>query len=239
MSNMVERVVEVIDEIGVGGNRAETHYKTIKLNELSSDLLGRYKKKAGAQSSAFAKSGDHKKSHKRYKGINTATTLQFRNDVKNADEREKEADRKDKKEISKQPLKWDGQRWVIRKRDSQYYQDKIKGHQSRKEDLDSQVQQLAEISIRTVGIGLSLATIKGWANKIDSGIQKEKTISNQMKNAKDDAEWRKLDSEWKSVNADVDIGLRKMLLYLSLLTTSGVVGLEKTLTKKLKPTKRR
>ena len=54
----------------------------VKIDELSTDLLGRYKTKAAAQSSAAAKAGDHKKSHKRYKGVNTATTLQFRNDAK-------------------------------------------------------------------------------------------------------------------------------------------------------------
>ena len=85
---MVERTVDVLDEVGVCP-RNDQHYRTIKLNELSPDLLGRYKKRAAAQSSALAKAGDHKKSHKRYKGVNTATTLQFRNDVKKHDAREK------------------------------------------------------------------------------------------------------------------------------------------------------
>lgn len=57
----------------------------VEIDELSTDLLGRYKTKAAAQSSAAAKAGDHKKSHKRYKGVNTATTLQFRNDAKKED----------------------------------------------------------------------------------------------------------------------------------------------------------
>ena len=89
MDDMVTRVVEVLDEVGVCNTTDEEYYKTIKLNELSPDLLGRYKKRAAAQSSALAKAGDHKKSHKRYKGVNTATTLQFRNDVKKHDAREK------------------------------------------------------------------------------------------------------------------------------------------------------
>ena len=60
----------------------DTHLEQREIDELSTDLLTRYKKKAAAQSSAAAKAGDHKKSHKRYKGVNTATTLQFRNDAK-------------------------------------------------------------------------------------------------------------------------------------------------------------
>lgn len=60
----------------------DTHFEQREIDELSTDLLTRYKKKAAAQSSAAAKAGDHKKSHKRYKGVNTATTLQFRNDAK-------------------------------------------------------------------------------------------------------------------------------------------------------------
>lgn len=60
----------------------DMHLEQTEIDELSTDLLTRYKKKAAAQSSAAAKAGDHKKSHKRYKGVNTATTLQFRNDAK-------------------------------------------------------------------------------------------------------------------------------------------------------------
>ena len=57
-----------------------------EIDELSNELLGRYKKKSAAASSAAAKAGDHDKSHKRYKGVNTATSLQFRNDAKKHEE---------------------------------------------------------------------------------------------------------------------------------------------------------
>ena len=61
----------------------------VEIDELSTELLGKYKTKAAAQSSAASKAGYHKLAHKRYKGVNTATTLQFRNDAKKYDERQK------------------------------------------------------------------------------------------------------------------------------------------------------
>jgi len=67
----------------------KSHKEEVEIDELSTDLLGRYKKRAAAQSSAASKAGYHKLAHKRYKGVNTATTLQFRNDAKKYDERQK------------------------------------------------------------------------------------------------------------------------------------------------------
>ena len=52
------------------------------LNELSSNLLGRYKKAAGDQATAADKAGDYDKGHKRFKGIVKATNKQFDNDAK-------------------------------------------------------------------------------------------------------------------------------------------------------------
>jgi hypothetical protein len=71
------------------GRRKEQELRgeeNVGIDELSNELLGKYKKKSAAASSAAAKAGDHDKSHKRYKGINTATTLQFRNDAKKHEE---------------------------------------------------------------------------------------------------------------------------------------------------------
>lgn len=47
-----------------------------------SDVLSRYKKKAGEQSSAADRAGDFEKGHKRFKGIVKATKKQFANDNK-------------------------------------------------------------------------------------------------------------------------------------------------------------
>jgi hypothetical protein len=65
-------------------------YKKIKeqdvneayIQELSSDLLAAYKKKAGEQASAADKAGDYEKGNKRFKGIMKATNKQFDNDAK-------------------------------------------------------------------------------------------------------------------------------------------------------------
>jgi hypothetical protein len=65
-------------------------YKKIKeqdvneayIQELSSDLLAAYKKKAGEQASAADKAGDYEKGNKRFKGITKATNKQFDNDAK-------------------------------------------------------------------------------------------------------------------------------------------------------------
>ena len=57
-------------------------YKEEVVNELSNELLGNYKKKAGEQASAADKAGDFKKGNKRFSGIIRATKKQFDNDVK-------------------------------------------------------------------------------------------------------------------------------------------------------------
>jgi len=54
----------------------------VQIDELSSELLGRYKKSSGAQASAADKSGDYAKANKRFSGIMKATKKQFANDTK-------------------------------------------------------------------------------------------------------------------------------------------------------------
>ena len=52
------------------------------IDEVSTELLARYKEKAGAQASAADKAGDFKKGNKRFSGIMKATNKQFANDLK-------------------------------------------------------------------------------------------------------------------------------------------------------------
>ena len=66
-----------------------------KLDELSSDMLGRYKKAAGAQASAADKAGDYAKGNKRFSGIMKATRKQFDNDAKKVNELKKMPDNMD------------------------------------------------------------------------------------------------------------------------------------------------
>ena len=56
--------------------------KNKTLNEVSNELLGRYKKAAGADASAADKAGDIERGNKRFKGIVKATVKQGENDVK-------------------------------------------------------------------------------------------------------------------------------------------------------------
>lgn len=53
-----------------------------QLDEISNDLLARYKKKAGEQIQKSNKEGDYKKADKRFSGIVKATNKQFDNDAK-------------------------------------------------------------------------------------------------------------------------------------------------------------
>ena len=53
-----------------------------QIDELSTDLLARYKKAAGADAKAADASGNYAKGDKRFKGINKATNKQFDNDLK-------------------------------------------------------------------------------------------------------------------------------------------------------------
>lgn len=63
---------------------ARTVHEDEQLNELSNELLGKYKKAAGADASAADKKGDFKKGDKRFSGIISATKKQFNNDKKAA-----------------------------------------------------------------------------------------------------------------------------------------------------------
>lgn len=56
--------------------------KEEQIDELSNELLDRYKKKAGEAASAADKAKDFEKGHKRFKGIVKATFKQFANDAK-------------------------------------------------------------------------------------------------------------------------------------------------------------
>ena len=58
----------------------------VQLDELSTNKLADYKKKAGADASAADKAGDIKKGNKRFSGIMKATRKQFDNDAKKTNE---------------------------------------------------------------------------------------------------------------------------------------------------------
>ena len=222
MDDMVTRVVEVLDEVGMC-KRNDQHYRTIKLNELSPDLLGRYKKKAGAQSSAVAKAGDHEKSHKRFKGITKATNKQFAHDTKPSKttgergdyEKEKEKQRKEMKRLHpNSSLKWSKNRWVIRKQ--------------QKEEIMETLSSLQEISLRTGFIGGFLLKVKQYGNKVDQDVSKLKSLSSSLNTTKDDKERIKIQSEIVKTDSEVSHSLKKMIMYVGLVSGSGGLGGDRT-----------
>jgi hypothetical protein len=76
-------------DISAYGKQIQKQYhseEVQQVDELSSDLLGRYKKAAGSQASAADKSGDYAKGNKRFSGIMKATRKQFDNDAKKINE---------------------------------------------------------------------------------------------------------------------------------------------------------
>jgi hypothetical protein len=60
--------------------------ESVSIEELSNELLARYKAKAGEQASAADKAGDYKTGNKRFSGIIKATKKQFNNDLKEEEE---------------------------------------------------------------------------------------------------------------------------------------------------------
>ena len=143
-------------------------------------------------------------------------------------EKQKERYRKSVKDTHQNvSLKWDNgaKRWLVRQQEN----DEILRH----------TQHLNEISLRTIGIGASLGLVKSWSSKATQEINKLKSLGTRLTTASSDPERTKLYGEIVSVDAAVFDALRKMLMYSATLTTSGLIGLERTLTKKLTFTKQR
>lgn len=70
------------------------------INELSTDLLARYKTASAASAKAADASGNYAKGDKRFKGINKATNKQFDNDLKKHDQlKEEELEEAKKKQV--------------------------------------------------------------------------------------------------------------------------------------------
>ncbi len=141
-------------------------------------------------------------------------------------EKEKEKQRKDvKQKHPSHSLKWSNHKWVLR--------------QNQKEEIEKKLQHISEISIRTIGLGVSLAKVKQWANKCDRGIQKLRSLGSSLQRAKDETERNKIQGEITIVDSEVLQALRSMEMYSSLVTTAGTVGLERSLLKKLNQRKRK
>ena len=125
------------------------------------------------------------------------------------------------------PIKWDGHRWTT--------------YQKRKEQLEQQLQPIDEISLRTGLIGGFLMKVKQYGNKVDQGVSKLKSLSSSLNTVKDDKERDKIQSEIIKIDGDVFQSLRKMIMYVGLVSGSGGVGGDRTykLLKKMEKQKRR
>ena len=140
----------------------------------------------------------------------------------------KEKQRKDVKDRHPNtPLKWDGNRWST--------------YLNKKEELEQQLQPLDEISLRTGLIGGFLMKVKQYGNKVDQGVSKLKSLSSSLNTVKDDKERDKIQSEIIKIDGDVFQSLRKMIMYVGLVSGSGGVGGDRTykLLKKMEKQKRR
>ena len=143
-------------------------------------------------------------------------------------DKSKEKQRKDVKDRHPNTsLKWDGNRWST--------------YLNKKEELEQQLQPLDEISLRTGLKGGFLMKVKQYGNKVDQGVSKLKSLSSSLNTVKDDKERDKIQSEIIKIDGDVFQSLRKMIMYVGLVSGSGGVGGDRTykLLKKMEKQKRR
>ena len=125
------------------------------------------------------------------------------------------------------PLKWDGHRWTT--------------YQKRKEQLEQQLQPIDEISLRTGLIGGFLMKVKQYGSEVDKGVNKLKSLSSSLNTVSDDKDRDKIQSEIVKTDSEVFQSLRKMIMYVGLVSGSGGVGGDRTykLLKKMEKQKRR
>jgi len=143
-------------------------------------------------------------------------------------DKSKERQRKDLKDRHPNTsLKWDGHRWTT--------------YQKQKEQLEQQLQSIDEISLRTGLIGGFLMKVKQYGSEVDKGVNKLKSLSSSLNTVSDDKDRDKIQSEIVKTDSEVFQSLRKMIMYVGLVSGSGGVGGDRTykLLKKMEKQKRR
>jgi len=101
---------------------------------------------------------------------------------------------------------------------------------------------LREISLRTGAIAVYLVKVKQYANAVDRGVNKLKSLSASLKNDPDGKERSRIEADIVRTDADVLSSLRKMQMYSALVSASGGLGAPKEtakLIKKMEKQKRR
>ena len=145
---------------------------------------------------------------------------------KDVGDRHKEHQRRElKQRYPNAPLKWNGNRWVVQSKE----------HQDRKEEIEERygLAPLTELSLRTVAIGGYLAKVKQYANKVDQGVSRMKSLASDLSRADTPEKKTKIESELWKTDADVVWNLRKMNIYSALVSASGGLGAPKETVKLL------
>jgi len=108
-------------------------------------------------------------------------------------------------------------------------------------DKESSSKLLQEISLRTGAIAIYLAKVKQYANAVDGGVNKLKSLSSKLQHASDEKTRNRIQGEIVRVDAGVSSSLRKMVMYGSLVSASGGLGADRSyeLLKKMEKRKRR
>ena len=203
----------------------KSHKEEVEIDELSTELLGKYKTKAAAQSSAASKAGYHKLAHKRYKGVNTATTLQFRNDAKKYDERQKKK-KQDIGEIQIPPHLVPGKKSEPKKLDQKTKDNLLKvltqkskflKKKNEEVDVDAFDYKAKKGAIAAPGSGSIAKPRKPKASDVNKSIEQQMADARKEEVTMEDMKWKvsltglpQFYMDGKSA-AEVKLTLRKML----------------------------
>ena len=99
-------------------------------------------------------------------------------------------------------------------------------------------EKLDEGLLRTGSLLGFLGKVKQYGNRVDTDVSKLKSLSSPLENETDEKQRHKIMGQIKRVDSDVLQGLRKMVMYSSLISVSGLIGLDKSLVKRLKQRRR-
>jgi len=105
-------------------------------------------------------------------------------------------------------------------------------------DRINDVEQLDEGILRTGSILSFLGKVKQYGNQVDTGVSKLKSLSSTLGKQTDEKERNKIMGQIKTVDSQVIQSIRKMIMYSSLISVSGLIGLDKSITKQMKKRRR-
>ena len=70
--------------------------------------------------------------------------------------------------------------------------------------------------------------VKQYGSEVDKGVNKLKSLSSALNTVSDDKDRDKIQSEIIKIDGDVFLSLRKMIMYVGLVSGSGGVGGDRT-----------